>query len=134
MGSIAVAVLRYRLYDLDRVISRTITYSVVAVVVAVVYAIGAVWLPTLIVGGQSPVFVAASTLIAAAVFTPTRRRVMKWVDRRFNRSRYQAELVIDQFSASLQVRHHAEEIVDGLVELVATTFQPATTRVWVRSE
>lgn len=133
MGSIAVAVLRYRLYDLEKVISRTITYSIVAVLVAVLYAVGAVWLPTLIVGGQSPLFVAASTLVAAAMFTPTRRMVMKRVDRRFNRSGYDAERIIDEFSAALQVRHQVEEIMTGLVDVVSSTFQPTATGMWIRT-
>ena len=133
VGSIAVAVLRYRLYDLGAVISRTITYSIVAVLVAMVYAVGAVWLPARVVGGQSPLFVAGSTLVVAAMFTPTRRRVMRWVDRRFYRSRYQAEGILEQFTASLQVRHLTEEIMSGWLDVVSNTLQPAAVGLWIRS-
>jgi hypothetical protein len=130
--SISVAVLRYRLYDLGRVISRSITYSIVAVLVAIVYGLGAVWLPTLLLGEQSPIFVAGSTLFVAAMFNPTRRRVMSWVDRRFNRSRYDAERVVDQFSLSLRDQSPDTEIVDGWVGVVSKTMQPTSVGVWVR--
>jgi hypothetical protein len=130
--SIAVAVLRYRLYDLGRVISRTITYSIVAVLVAIVYGFGAVWLPSVLLGEQSPIFVAGSTLVVAALFNPTRRRVMGWVDRRFNRSRYDAERVAQDFAGSLRDEVHDSEMVDGWVGAVTRTMQPASVGVWVR--
>ena len=85
VASIALAVLRYRLYDFDRVISRTVSYALLVLILGAVYVAGAVWLPTRIVGEQSPLFVAGSTLAVAALFTPARRRVMTWVDRRFYR-------------------------------------------------
>jgi hypothetical protein len=132
IASISVAVLRYRLYDLGRVISRTITYSIVAVLVALVYALGAVWLPTLLLGEQSPIFVAGSTLVVAAMFNPTRRRVMNWVDRRFNRSKFDAERVADEFAGSLRDQLHDREIVDGWVGVVSQTMQPTSVGVWVR--
>jgi hypothetical protein len=114
------------------VISRTITYSIVAVLVALVYALGAVWLPTLLLGERSPIFVAGSTLVVAAMFNPTRRRVMTWVDRRFNRSKFDAERVADEFAGSLRDQLHDREIVDGWVGVVSQTMQPTSVGVWVR--
>ena len=132
IASISVAVLRYRLYDLGRVISRTITYSIVAVLVALVYALGAVWLPTLLLGEQSPIFVAGSTLLVAAMFNPTRRRVMSWVDRRFNRSKFDDERVADQFSGSLRDQPPEADIRAGWIGVVSHTMQPTSIGVWIR--
>jgi hypothetical protein len=111
VSSIAVAVLRYRLYDIDRVVSRTASYTLLVLILAAVYLVGAVWLPTQIVGEQSPLFVAGSTLAVAALFTPIRRRVMTWVDRRFYRSRYQMERVIHEFSSHLQDEVDPDQMV-----------------------
>ena len=74
VSSIAVAVLRYRLYDFDRIVSRTVSYALLVLILGAVYVAGAVWLPTRIVGEQSPLFVAGSTLAVAALFTPDSRR------------------------------------------------------------
>ena len=83
-------------------LSRTASYALLVLILGAIYGVGAVWLPTRIVGQQSPLFVAGSTLAVAALFTPIRRSVMTWVDRRFYRSRYQMEQVIHEFSSHLQ--------------------------------
>ncbi|HEU5112298.1 MAG TPA: hypothetical protein VFU96_03210, partial [Acidimicrobiia bacterium] len=132
MASIALAVLRYRLYDFDRVISRTASYAVLVLILGTVYVVGAVWLPTRIVGEQSPLFVAGSTLAVAALFTPIRRSVMAWVDRRFYRSRYQMELVIHEFSSHLQDQVDPDQMASACVGLIADTLSPTTAGVWVK--
>lgn len=133
VASIAVAVLRYRLYDFDRVISRTVTYAVVVLILAMVYVLGAVWLPTRIIGRQSTLFVAGSTLAVAALFTPLRRRVMKWVDRRFNRSAYDAQRVTEGFAARLRDQVDADRLAADWASVVSGTLEPSAVGVWVRA-
>lgn len=128
--SIAFALLRYRLYDIDNVISRTVTYAVVVGLLALLF-FGLI----AIVGtrvSEKPLFVAASTLAAAALFNPLRRRVQRRVDRRFNRSRYDTEQVMDEFAASLQDRIEPDGVVDGWVGVVSETMEPAAMGVWLR--
>ena len=132
VSSIAVAVLRYRLYDFDRVISRTVSYALLVLILGAVYVVGAVWLPTQIVGEQSPLFVAGSTLAVAAMFTPVRRRVMTWMDRRFYRSRYQLERVMDDFASHLQDQVDPDRMASDWVNLVTDTLRPTSAGVWVR--
>jgi hypothetical protein len=134
VASIALAVLRYRLYDFDRVVSRTASYALLVLILGAVYVVGAVWLPTRIVGEESPLFVAGTTLAVAALFTPIRRRVMNWVDRRFYRSRYQMELVIHEFSSHLQDQVDPDQMASACVGLITDTLRPTTAGVWVRGE
>jgi hypothetical protein len=134
MASIAVAVLRYRLYEFDRIISRTVTYALLVLILGSVYVMGAVWLPTRLVGQESPLFVAGSTLAVAALFTPIRRVVMGWVDRRFNRSSYDAELVADAFSARLRDQVDANRLTADWVDVVGSTLEPSVVGVWVRDD
>jgi hypothetical protein len=129
--AIGIAVLRYRLFDIDRLISRTVTYLVVVGVLAAVF-FGVVATTSSLLQTDSDLAVAASTLAAAALFNPVRKRVQAWVDRRFNRSRYNAQLVVDEFAGSLRDRVDSEEVVDGWVGVVAKTMQPAAAGVWVR--
>jgi uncharacterized membrane protein YidH (DUF202 family) len=96
--SIGIAILRYRLYDIDRVISRTLAYAIVTGLLAGIYA-GLVLLATQVLRFSSPVAIAAATLAAAALFSPMRRRVQRMVDRRFNRARYDAETTVAEFAA-----------------------------------
>jgi hypothetical protein len=131
--AIAVAILRYRLYEIDRLISRTVGYVLVVVVLGLVYAIGAVWLPTRLMGEQTPpLFVAGSTLVVAALFNPVRRRVLHWVDRRFYRSRYDGERVVSEFSGRLRDQTDVDQLADDWVSVVAETVQPSSVGVWVR--
>jgi hypothetical protein len=134
VSSIAVAVLRYRLYDLDRVISRTVTYALLVVILGSVYVIGAVWLPTRLAGGRSPLFVAGSTLSVAALFTPLRRRVMTWVDRRFNRSSYDAQQVNHAFASHLRDQVDADRLASDWADVVTGTLEPSLVGVWVRDD
>ena len=99
--AIGIAVLRYRLYDIDRVISRTLAYVIVTGLLAGIYA-APVLLATQVLRIHSAVAVAAATLIAAALFSPVRRRAQRGVDRRFNRARYDAETTVAAFAARLR--------------------------------
>jgi hypothetical protein len=131
--SIAVAITRYRLYEIDRIISRTVGYLLVVALLgglffAAVTTLGSVF------PADSPLAVAGSTLAVAALFNPLRRRVQEWVDRRFNRARYDAQRVMERFAGSLQGRLDHDGVVDGWVGVVAETMQPASVAVWVREE
>lgn len=128
--AIGVAVLRYRLYDLGRVVSRTVTYAVVVGLLAGVLALAAAMVGTRF---NNPPVVAGTTLAVAAGFNPLRRRVQSWVDRRFNRSHYDAERVMDQFAGSLRDRTDAAEVVDGWVNVVEETMQPTQLAVWTKT-
>lgn len=130
--SIAVAVLRFRLYDLDRLVSRTVTYAVVAAFLIAVYGLIVLGLGSFL-GQDNPLAVAGATLGAAALFNPVRNRVRGWVDRRFNRSRYDAEQVIGSFVVSLRGQVDTTGLVDGWVGVVSETMQPSTVGAWIRS-
>jgi hypothetical protein len=129
--AILLAVLRYRLYEIDRIISRTVGYVLVIALLGAVYVAGAAALSSFL-PDESPLAVAGSTLAVAAAFNPIRRRVQDWVDRRFNRSRYDARQVMDRFAGSLQGGVDSEEVVDGWVGVVSETMEPSSVGVWVR--
>jgi hypothetical protein len=133
-AAVTLAVLRYRLFEIDRLISRTVTYAVLAGALALVYGFGAVWLPSRIVGEQTPLFVAGSTLAVAALFNPLRRLVMRWVDRRFNRSSYDFEQITDRFAARLRDQVDADRLADDWAAVVNKTLQPSAVGVWVRDK
>jgi MFS family permease len=129
--AVAIAVLRYRLYEIDRLLSRTVGYVVVLGVLTAVYVVGAVWLPTRLLGEQSPLFVAASTLTVAGLFGPLRRRVLVWVDRRFYRARYDADRVAEAFSSRLRDQIDLTDLTADWVGVVTSTLRPSTIGVWV---
>jgi hypothetical protein len=131
--SILFAVLRYRLYDIDRILSRTVSYVIVIGLLGAVYALGLTAL-TSVLDAESPLAVAASTLAVAALFNPLRRRVQAGVDRRFNRSRYDAQQVMDQFSGSLRQDVDPDTVVEGWVGVVSDTMHPTSISVWVRND
>jgi hypothetical protein len=128
-AAIAVAVLKYRLYDIDRVISRTLAYAIVTGVLAGVYA-GLVLLATGVFGVHTPVAVAAATLAAAALFAPVRRRVQRRVDRRFNRARYDADQTVAAFAARLKDAVDLDTVREDLARVVQTALEPAHVSVW----
>jgi hypothetical protein len=130
--SIGIAVLRYRLYEIDRLISRTVSYVIVVGALAAVFA-GVVTLASSLLETESDLAIAASTLAVAALFNPLRRRVQTTVDHRFNRSRYDAERVMDAFSGNLRDEVDPDRVVDGWVTVVNETMRPASSGVWVRS-
>ena len=125
----AVAVLKYRLYEIDRIISRTLAYAIVTGLLVGVYA-GLVLLATRVLSVTSPVAVAASTLAAAALFTPLRSRVQKTVDRRFNRTRYDADQTVTAFAARLQDAVDPDAVRADLLGVVQRSLEPVHVSVW----
>ena len=126
--AIAVAVLKYRLYDIDRVISRTLAYAIVTGVLAGVYA-GLVLLATQVFRVHAPVAVAAATLAAAALFSPVRRRVQRRVDRRFNRARYDGDQTVAAFAARLKDAVDLDTVARTCPRR-ADALEPAHVSVW----
>ena len=128
--SIGVAVLRYRLFDIDRIVSRTLAYAIVTGLLVGVYA-GLVLLTTEVFGFHTPVAVAASTLAAAALFSPVRRRVQRLVDRRFNRARYDAETTVAAFADRLKDSVNLDSVRADLAGTVHQALEPAHLSVWI---
>jgi hypothetical protein len=131
--AIGAAILRYRLYDIDRIISRTIGYLIVTGVLAVIF-VGAILVFTALLSpvfGENPVAVAASTLIVAALFQPLRVRVQRAVDRRFNRARYDAERTVTAFSARLRDDVDLASLDADLGRVVQQTLAPASQGLWL---
>jgi hypothetical protein len=129
--AIAVAVLRYRLYDLDRVISRTLTYALLTVLLGLGYAGVVLGLGRLLPDSSSLV-VAAATLAAVAAFSPLRRRVQALVDRRFNRRRYDAARTLEGFAARLRDQVDLDGLHGELLAVVDQTMQPTRASLWLR--
>ena len=123
--SIAVAILRYRLYEIDRIVSRTVSYAVIALVLGAVWVGGLLALQT-ILPASGDLTVATSTLVAAALFSPLRQRVRVWVDRRFNRSRYDAGLIFEAFTSRLRDAVDLPTATDDLMAVVRATVEPTT--------
>ena len=128
--SIGVAILKYRLYDIDRIISRTLAYAIVTGLLIGVYA-GLVLLATRVLSFHTPLAVAAATLAAAALFSPLRRRVQLGVDRRFNRARYDADQTVAAFAARLKDAVNLDSIRDDLTGVVHQALEPAHVSVWI---
>ena len=126
---IAIAVLKYRLYAIDRIISRVVSYLIITAVLAGMFA-GLVLFATSVLPVKAPVAVAAATLAAAALFNPLRRRVQHAVDRRFNRTRYDAEAVVASFSERLRQTVDLDAINSELSSAVHHAFEPAHVSVW----
>jgi MFS family permease len=124
-----VAVTKYRLYEIDRLISRTVAYAIVTGLLIGVYA-GLVLFATHALPLRGPVAVAGSTLIAAALFSPLRQRVQKIVDRRFNRSRYDAEQMIVAFAARLQDATDPDAVRTDLIAAASQALEPAHVSLW----
>jgi len=127
-----VAILRHRLYDIDIIINRTLVYGVLSAFLAAAYA-GGVALLQYLLPLEDEIAVAASTLAIAALFRPLRERVQRFIDRRFYRSKYDAEKTVDDFSARLRDEVDLDELRQHLLEVVDRTMQPAAASVWLRS-
>jgi hypothetical protein len=128
--SMGVGILKYRLYEIDRIISRTLAYAIVTGLLVGVYA-GLVLLTTQVFRVHTPVAVAASTLAAAALFNPLRRRVQRVVDRRFNRARYDADQMVAAFAAHLKDAVDLDSVRDALAGVVHQALEPAHVSVWI---
>jgi len=127
---IGMGILKYRLYDIDRIISRTLAYAIVTGLLVGLYA-GLVLLATGVFQFHSTVAVAASTLIAAALFNPVRLRVQRLVDRRFNRARYDADQTVAAFAARIKDATDLDSIRDDLAKAVTRALEPAHLSMWV---
>jgi hypothetical protein len=127
---LAVGIMRYRLYDIDRIISRTLAYAVVTGLLVGMYA-GLVLLATHVLSVKSPVAVAVATLAAVALFNPLRHRVQGIVDRRFNRARYDANQMAAAFAARLKDGVDLASVRDDLASTVNQALEPAHVSVWI---
>jgi len=132
--AVAVAVLRYRLYDIDVLINRALVYGATTAAIAVAFFAGIVILQTALrpITGGSELAVAASTLVCFALFQPIRRRMQSTVDRRFYRSRYDGARTLDRFSAELTGEVDLAAVRGSLIEAVGETVQPTHASVWLR--
>jgi hypothetical protein len=134
--TIGIAILRYRLYDIDRLINRTLVYGLLTALLGGVYAAVVLVLGQLfggMVGAEPPSWaVAGATLAAAALFQPGRRRIQQVVDRRFNRRRYNAPKTIERLSTRLRDQVDLDTLSAELVTVVDQTMQPTTTSLWLR--
>jgi hypothetical protein len=126
------AILRYRLYDLDRIISRTVSYGLLTLLLGGGYAVVVLGLGQLLGRRSSSLVVAGATLTVAAVFQPARRRVQAVVDRRFNRRRYDAAHTIEAFSARLRQQVDLDALAAELLAVVEETMQPTQVALWLR--
>jgi len=129
-ASVAVAILRYRLYDIDRLVSRTVSWVLVSGLLAGVYLL-TVLVTTRALGVSSQYGVAASTLAAAAVFHPVRRRVQNAVDRRFNRARFDSARIVERFATRVRADVELDMVCDDLLSVVRATIAPASAGLWL---
>jgi len=133
--AIGVAIFRYRLYDIDRIISRTLAYGALTAVLGGGYLLAVLGLQSVLpLQEDSPLIVAVSTLAVVAAFGPLRTRIQHFVDRRFNRSRYDAEHTIAEFAGRLRSEVELDTLALDLVAVVENTVQPAHVSVWLRTE
>ena len=130
-----VAIMRYRLYEIDRLINRTLVYGSLTASLALVYFAIVVFLQYIfrtLTGGDSQLVIVASTLAIAALFQPLRRRIQAGIDRRFYRRKYDAARTLAEFSSKLRSETDLDALSDGLVGVVRETVQPSHVSLWLR--
>jgi hypothetical protein len=134
--AMGIAIFKYRLYAIDRIISGTVSYALLTGAMAVLYAAGMLLLGALLrpLAGTNDLAVAGSTLAVAGLFSPARRSIQTFVDRRFNRARYDAALTVDAFVARVRDAAELATLRADLMTTVAKTVHPAHVSVWVRDE
>ncbi len=134
--SMGIAILRYRLYEIDLIINKTLVYGALTAILALLY-LGSVtvlqYLLSLLTGEGGTLAIVASTLAIAALFNPLRRRIQAFIDRRFYRRKYDARKTLEEFGSRLSEEPNLETISDDLVGVVRETMQPAHVSVWLRS-
>lgn len=129
--ALAVAILKHRLYDIERLVSRTVSYALLVAVLAGTYALGVIGMQTLFPWSGN-LAVAGTTLVIAAVFNPLRRRLHDLMDRRFNRRHFDAALVMAAFAARIGTVSHTEELAAGLTTVLEQTLAPSSVGLWIR--
>ena len=132
-----IAILRYRLYDIDLLINRTLVYGTLTTTMVTLYFGGIVLLQRVFVtltGEQSTLAVVASILLIAALFNPLRRRIQSFIDRRFYRRKYDARKTLEAFSVTLREETDLTTLNDELVGVVRETMQPAHVSLWLRPD
>jgi hypothetical protein len=135
--AIGFAVLKYRLYDIDLLINRTLVYGSLTATLVALYFGGIVVLQrvfVLLTGQQSTLAVVASTLLIAALFTPLRRRIQSFIDRRFYRRKYDARKTLEAFSSKLRDETDLDALSEDLTSVVWETMQPAHVTLWLRPD
>jgi hypothetical protein len=131
-AAIGIAVLRHRLYDIDRLLNRTVVYGLLTAILALGYVASVLVLGQLFGQDRSSLAVAGATLGMAAVFQPLRHRLQDAVDRRFNRRRYDAARTVEEFTARLRAQLDLDRLNEELLAVVDQTMQPTKVSLWLR--